>query len=340
MKLKRFWIPRPRERQIDLLVTGSHFHVEQARATTFSGPSWKTHTADLSQLQRGAGDFDQLLAVLERCNGWYHIGGHTLPQIHSLDLIRESKQRHVPIIIHWFGTDILTMTEKFSKSPEVHQASWQVTHWVAAPWFVDQLAALGLDSTYMPYSSERHAEFLLMEPPALPARFSILSYVPDGHEELYGWEYLVRLANDFPENEISIISGTGKSVRDVPANIHFLGWLEHIYPAYRESSLLVRMIKHDGYARTVQEMLLLGRYVIWNYGFPGAILAQDYQTLQGHVKRLLLLHDQGALQINLEGRHHIKRNLNPAKLAENVRNRMKKIVTQSRMTRSGSEDNS
>lgn len=313
-------------RQIRLLVTGSPYHATEACEAAFSVPRWQTERAELAQLQKERPDYIALLDQLRRVDGWYHVGGHTLPQMYNLDLIRESKRLKAPLIIHWIGSDILTMAEEFEKRPEIREAARTLTHWVSAPWFVEELANMGLHASFVPITNRTRSMFLTLEPPPLPSTFRILSYIPDARQTFYGWEHIVRLAYDFPAIEFQIVRGSGQSVSGYPANIRFLGWLDDIYPAYESSTLTVRMIEHDGYSGTVQEALLLGRYAIWTYPFHGALYAKEYETLHGHVSRLVDLHDQGELRLNEEGRDYIQHRLHPDLLMKRLRQRLRKII--------------
>lgn len=318
------------KRQIRLLVTGAPYFVKQTCEIAFSSPPWKSVTPNLAPLRRWRLRFLKFQLQKMHADGWYHIGGHTLPFLYKLKLFNQRSLIRTPIIIRWIGSDILTMAKEFEQKPGLFAAARQLTHFAGAPWLVQELKAIGLEAAFVPSSSKKRALYLSLEPPPLPKQFAILAYVPDQGEELYGWQHLIRLARELPETEIKILSGTGKSLSEVPHNIHFLGWHEDVYDAYKKCSLVVRMTNHDGYSSSVQEALLLGRHVIWTYPFPGVVQAESYDALYQHVKRLLDLHANGQLKINNEGRDFMAKKMNPDHLVAQMQKMILEVVESKR----------
>lgn len=181
---------------------------------------------------------------------------------------------------------------------------------------------MGLEAEFVPVPIKNLRHFLRDEPPKLPKQFTILSYVPDNKGELYGLDHVMQLAKDIPKVKIHILGGKGESIVDKPSNIHFLGWIDDVYAAYKDCTVLVRMTKHDGYGGTVQEALSLSRHAIWTYPLQGALHAPDYPALRQHVLQLLSLHQKGLLKLNTEGRDFVKSNLHPELLAAQIRQKM------------------
>ncbi|MFC2106168.1 hypothetical protein ACFLS0_05415 [Candidatus Bipolaricaulota bacterium] len=269
-----------------------------------------------------------LMWALRRADLLYLISGMLSRRVKILYWV--TRLLGVPVLVHWIGGDVRSATKHFEKHTHAPRAVKRHIHWAAAPWLVEELRGIGIEAAFVPFTSRKKAEFLSLDPPRLPNRFTILSYLPDHRAEFYGWDKVVRLAHDFPQAQIVIVRGEGAFVDECPPNVHFLGWVDDIYDVYRDCTVVVRMTEHDGYSHIVQEALLLGRYVIWTYPFPGALQAKDYPSLRDHIDDLIARQDQGVLEVNGEGRAFIERNLNPDTLSKQLRDRLRECATQGR----------
>jgi len=237
----------------------------------------------------------------------------------------------IPIVIHWIGTDVLNVTKYFDKNPGSIKVAQRFIHWATAPWLVDELRELGIEASFVPSPSKKRSMFLSQAPPKLPNRFTILTYIPDSKPEFYGWDRILRLAKDFPEIDIVVVRGEGKFIKDFPPNIKFLGWVDNMYDIYKNCTAVVRITKHDGYAGTILEPLILGRYAVWTYPFPGVHQAQDYSSLRSYIESLLKLHRKGLLKINTKGREFIQQNLNPELLSIQLQEKIIKILNKKKV---------
>lgn len=305
-----------------LTISGSAYWVKQIGDLAFSVPPWSYKVLDLNPLLFPSRKYFRLLFDLWRAKGWYHIAGNTMKNgtIRSLFFITSLVGK--PVVMHWLGSDILYMAQFFKANPQSLKAVHRFIHWGCAPWHVEELRKIGLEAEFVPVPIKNLRCFLQEEPPKLPEQFTILSYVPENKGELYGLDHLLRLAKDVPEANFRIFGGKGESIVDKPSNVCFLGWIDDVRAAYRDCTVLVRMTKHDGYGGTVQEALALGRHAIWTYPFQGALHAPDYPALRQHVQRLLSLHQQGALELNMKGRDFVKSNFHPDLLAAQIQQRM------------------
>ncbi|UCH79371.1 MAG: glycosyltransferase, partial [Candidatus Coatesbacteria bacterium] len=102
----------------------------------------------------------------------------------------------------------------------------------------------------------------------LPARFGLLTYMPDRRRDFYGWPVVRRIAEQLPE--VEIVAAGGAAEPGAPSNVRFTGLVDGAAMArlYRETSALVRPTSHDGLSQMVLEALLRGRQVVWSRRFP------------------------------------------------------------------------
>jgi len=266
----------------------------------------------------------RLIRQIARADLWYHTG--LWLSLRQGLLLRIAMTVRTRVVIQWIGSDVLHIARHLGKRSGAPFVLEDCIHWVCAPWLVDELRNIGIESSYVPLPSKTAMRFLALDPPALPSSFSILTYIPNRRAAFYGWRSIVRLAQEFPDVEIRVVSGDGSFVTDCPPNIRFDGWVKDMYAEYSNCTVLVRMADHDGLSMMVQEALILERHVVWNYPFPGALHAPDDSALCNHIQDLLDRHYKGILQKNEVGREQIRSHFEPGLLAAQMRERMQKCV--------------
>ena len=74
---------------------------------------------------------------------------------------------------------------------------------------------------------------------------------------------------------------------------------------YKQTSLLIRLTKHDGFSSMVLEALSLGRNVIWTYKIPHC-----FQTEAEREKLLNLFNKARKREYNSSGAHRVRNNFN------------------------------
>jgi hypothetical protein len=255
----------------------------------------------------------QVIKVLSS-HVWYCIGGYS--GRNTIVALRYMLKH--PTIYHWAGTDVLILQDKYHKNIPLNRIRNKVNHWAAAPWLVDELKEMGFNSKFVPLPSLTIGQILLDEPAPFPKQFTILTYLPDQRAEFYGSDFIIRLANDFPNINILVVGGKGSFLNKKVNNIKFYGWVENMKPFYQHSSMIVRMTKHDGYGGTVQEGLAMGRYAAWTYPFPGVFQTKEYEQLKQYVYELYELHKCNKLAFNYVGRNYIEKHHRPDVLLDNI----------------------
>ena len=159
----------------------------------------------------------------------------------------------IPIIRWWIGSDVLSG----EKGNATH-------NWAVAPWLVDELKERGIQSQELPILPIREPRLM-----ALPKSPVVLTYQPKGSESLYGYDDLLKVAGAFPHITFNVLQRSG-----VPPlkNITFLGTIPHeqMPGIYADTSLILRLTRHDGLSLSVLEGLSFGRQVIWTYPIGAA----------------------------------------------------------------------
>lgn len=137
--------------------------------------------------------------------------------------------------------------------------------------------------------------------PKFNPRGTILSYVPTQRKSFYGSELIHKLAEDFPNEEFTILTMEEKAKQK--GNIHYLpkisqaNVLEHLY----KTKLFLRLTEHDGFPNSIVEALALGKYVITTQKIEACITISSYMELRNEFEKLLKMdkkNDAGIRYIN------------------------------------------
>ena len=189
----------------------------------------------------------------------------------AVDLWWSFLQRKAPKnrrIFYWIGTDVqqtIAAIRDGTIRRSVYESVRREEHLADSPWLAAELASVGIDARVIPIFAVGTNP---SEPPPLPDRFTVLTYLPDRRHAFYGSSMIAAAASALPEIDFLVLGGVGAWMSDRPANIRFLGWQADTAQFYERSSVLVRMVEHDGMSGMVAEALSFARHVIYSYALP------------------------------------------------------------------------
>lgn len=172
------------------------------------------------------------------------------------------------VVLYWIGSDVL-----YAASTRVVWAR-RIQRLVAANLTVtaglaDELGALGVRAQVVPIVSDLAG--VRVQP--LPARFTVLTYLPDHDHAFYGSEAVSELVRRLADVHFLVVGGWRE---DAPLpNLECLGFVSDMAPVYLHTSVLLRLTPHDGLPKMVLEALAYGRQVIWSQPFPRCRLARN-----------------------------------------------------------------
>lgn len=237
----------------------------------------------------------------------------------SLDWVVKWKK---PLLMLWQGTDVMIATERYHNKTIYLKYIEYAKQFAVAPWLVDELKSIKIKSEVL--------SFLWLKPNdknlKKPQNFSCISYLGKGREDFYGWEIIKAAAKELIEVKFYIVGTDGGNLEHVP-NIEFCGWLnqDEMLKIYSESSVYIRVPKHDGYAHFIGEALSKGLDVIWNYPHPIGYLADNKATLIQHIKFLKTKFEENNAGRNQKNIDWVKRNLKKEKVLQNFVNQLKEL---------------
>lgn len=228
---------------------------------------------------------------------------------HYMKAVDYALRLNKKVILSWIGTDVsnaipLIKEETFNKN-----YINKVFHTTASVWLKEELKEVNIQAKYLinQVCENKYFEFFV------PKKFIVLTRMTKGRELFYGMDTILKLAKDFKDIEFRI---AGIDTYDnLPMNITLLGWVD-MEEEYKNCSVFVRYMKHDGESHCVVEALSYGKEVFYNYDFPYVNFIDNYKSLKQGLETTLLKYNEGSLGPNYKGIEFIESNYNKEKVLE------------------------
>lgn len=167
-------------------------------------------------------------------------------------------------VANWIGTDVWQLLNHFStnqlkrfreevlSSVDVHTCNSEVLR--------RELMEAGITAAVIPPP-------LCEIPPItpLPNKFTVSAYFT-GENPMHCMDVVKDVARSMPDIKFILVGGP---VETVEGNIHHLGW-KHINEVVKQSSMHLRITKHDGWPMTPIQHLICGRPALTTFPLPFA----------------------------------------------------------------------
>jgi len=215
-------------------------------------------------------------------------------------------------VFYWLGTDVLNTTEDF-KAGKLRQRCYAQAkkdhHLADATWLAEELQKVEIEALPKTLTLP---QMVVGDTPDLPSVFSVLTYIPDRRYRFYGGDSIYEAARNCPDIRFDVVGGSGIWVSRSLPNLVFHGWQSDMTKFYRNTTVVVRLVQHDGTGLTVVEGLSLGRHVIYSHPVPYTLRVAwgDADALIKTLSGLVDLHQQGLLRPNTAGRAYAQENFN------------------------------
>lgn len=186
----------------------------------------------------------------------------------------------IPIAL-FIGSDVVKTGQDKKRLRVVRRAGRLGIILAVSSGLVDELRQLGIAAHYFPFI----AQPVIARTVALPHTFTVLSYIQEKKELLYGYSYIYRLARDFPDIKFIVIGHSGNGL-EASKNIVFSGYVTRVKKYIDDCSVYVRMTQHDGMPNMVVEALACGRQVIWSQAHKHCCTCVTYDSLRTQINML------------------------------------------------------
>ena len=215
------------------------------------------------------------------------------------------------VISHWIGTDVLLAKENKNFNKVLKYIDCNLT---CSPVLKEELKEIGINATEIPivpnWNNTNYSE--------LPAKHSVLVYMPEKKEEFYGLEYVKSAAKAYPELKFYIVANDNDILN--LENVKFLGRLSHeeMEKLYDKITILLRMPKHDGLSLMLLEALIKGKEIIYSYKFPYTKYATSKEEVNNIISKII----QRQPEFNESGHQYVLKNYD----INNIKENLKKIL--------------
>jgi glycosyltransferase involved in cell wall biosynthesis len=237
------------------------------------------------------------------------------------------RRRDIKKFIYWIGTDVWQMSilpigYKFFKGlvAEMNKEYIQFCQ----PLVYEELKEMGLNVINMPLPIDVEQKAIPM-----PGKFTVAIYDhgQDIEANLYNYPIMEDIAKAVPDVNFVFFGDSRKKGDTELRNLKFLGYIP-MDKIIAQSSVLLRITKHDGYPVTPVEFLNAGRVTITNQDMPYTIKAEidllrDKGIIDGKkdiIRKIRKLKKQYADKKFIEdGIEFYKKQLEPSKLKDKIR---------------------
>jgi len=228
------------------------------------------------------------------------------------------------VILFWCGSDVLHAQRQRAMGI-LHPWIANQIHWAGAPWLAQEIQALGLPCEYVPITWVPKVE----NPPPLPAKFSVLIYMPSVRlGRLYGLERILQAARSLPQVSFELLGLVEGQIPDAPRNLRIFGRIQDkdMKDFYERATVYWRPVSHDGLSFMSLEALSYGRHVVWSYPFPHCAESRDASQDKIEIERLYALHNSNSLPLNQPGIEMISKDFSPQRIKEEYLRRWGQII--------------
>lgn len=174
------------------------------------------------------------------------------------------------LLMQWQGTDSLLAMERYKNGSIIRKYIDSATHFVDSDWLEEELQSIEITPI--------RQTFKCIQPIDRVEHYNeiqAMSYIAENRKEFYGYNYLIFLAEHFPNITFSVC-GMEKPNQGEPTNIRFLGWInrEVFIQELREHPIFLRLTEHDGYPVSVIEALSSGAEILMTWPDENVLLCK------------------------------------------------------------------
>jgi len=257
--------------------------------------------------------------------GLYFVGGYPqfIEQVDTavrINRISDAEGRPIsPVsptkrIMHWIGSDVYFMQELSRRALETDVNYYNQiidVHLCETPHIRKELRALGIKARIVPIPPRKLYDLM-----PLPETPTVACYLPDGGTApLYNPQLMETIAGKMPDVKF-IFYGKGMPMKK-KKNIEYRVFNpdEKVYDKLiADSTVLVRLMVHDGLSLSIPEFATAGRQIVTNIKLDEVIVPED-NTIAGVVKAIRKALKLG---VNKNGAEYYKKLMDPKKFKKTI----------------------
>lgn len=235
------------------------------------------------------------------------------------------------VVLLWCGSDVLHAQEELAAGKKMDSWVAERIHWAASPTLAQEVRSMGLSCEYVQVSFVQS----LAPPASLPAKFSVLVYVPTiKRASLYGLDRILEVADTLRSIEFTLVGlQPGENLKG-PPNLKVHNRVDNLAFYIQQASVVWRPVRHDaGISFFVLEALAQGRHVLYSYPFSNCIHTTTVDAARSELERLRSLHESKGLLLNEAGIRMIAQDFTSERVRANFFSKWAEVIDTSSSTR-------
>ena len=255
-----------------VMAFGAHFHaINMAKmldADFAESPNFKPNRYELIYVVGGYPQFIDKLAKELR----------EIPYIDGSPMCQAKKA------LHWIGSDVMMMRGLPRQELEIIVNFYNNVfdeQLCECPHIQKELKDLGIKAKIVPIPTER-----LYKPLPLPKKPTVACYMPgSGMKEIYNPALMIAVAKAMPDIDFKFYGDPAETGKK--KNVKCMGYIDGqkaMDKFIADSSILVRITKHDGLPLSIPEFITAGRNVVTNVPLPHIDVVLGQPTVEGLCK--------------------------------------------------------
>lgn len=236
----------------------------------------------------------------------------------TLDLVLKRRKK---LVLQWMGTDALLAMERFKNGTIVRDYVDYAANWLDSSWLMEEVSSIGVKPQF------QHCKYLIkdIKPVEKYEGISVATYVAQNSQEFYGMNWVIRIAEAFPDIPFSVF-GVSETSYSIPANIVLKGWRtpEEVLDAMRNTPIFLRLTDHDGFSVSVIEATALGAEVLTRLETRWTHLVNEENVLEIFEKSVNMVKGRD-LKPNLENSRSVLKEFDKTTVLANYVRELKKL---------------
>ena len=236
----------------------------------------------------------------------------------TLDLVLKRRKK---LVLQWMGTDALHAMEHYRNGTMVRDYVDYAANWLDSSWLMEEVSSVDIQPKFV------HCKYLIKDirPVEKYEGISVATYIAQNRQEFYGIEWVIRIAEAFPDIPF-IIFGVSETTYPIPSNITLKGWRapEEVLEAMRNTPIFLRLTDHDGFSVSVIEATALGAEVLTRLETKWTHLVNEDNVLEVVGESIKMVTERG-LKPNFANSNAVLKEFDRTTVLSNYVNELKKL---------------
>lgn len=186
------------------------------------------------------------------------------------------------VVFFWMGSDVIT-AKKVNKNLIYHRYIDNCAHICECNWIKEELSELGINADIINIAIVNKNEKNTYNN---WDNMNIICYSGENREYFYGYNYIYKLAQVYPQYIFNVVGTSGKNVPKL-SNIRFHGLVDNLEQKFANNFLFIRVPQHDGLSVSVLEALSHRNWVIYSYPLKYTYKCNNFEKIKNSFEKVI-----------------------------------------------------